>query len=121
MLRLLARTVGHLWEKGNQPSDATAIHVHHIDPGFGPIHQEFVTRLNLQIYNPAIRNDISGEGNRTALAQEIDSSFYRGIPPYASSPKMLTVLPYGASPRSVQYSIRFTGSISRSIGSGRLS
>ena len=67
-----------------QPSDATAIHVHHIDPGFGPIHQEFVTRLNLQIYNPAIRNDISGEGNRTALAQEIDSSFYRGLPPYAT-------------------------------------
>ena len=84
MLRLLARTVGHLWENSNQPSDATAIHVHHIDPGFGPIHQEFVTRLNLQIYNPAIRNDISGEGGRTALAQEIDSSFYRGMPPYAS-------------------------------------
>jgi predicted AAA+ superfamily ATPase len=82
MLRLLARTVGHLWD--TQPSDATAIHVHHIDPGFGPIHQEFVTRLNLQIYNPAIRNDISGEGNRTALAQEIDSSFYRGLPPYAT-------------------------------------
>jgi len=84
MLRLLARTVGHLWEKGNQPSDATAIHIHHIDPGYSPIHQEFVTRLNLQIYNPAIRNDISGEGNRTALAQQIDSSFYRGMPPYAS-------------------------------------
>jgi hypothetical protein len=84
MLRLLARTVGHLWEKGNQPSDATAVHLHHIDPGFGPIHQEFVTRLNLQIYNPAIRNDIAGEGNRAALAQEIDSSFYRGLPPYAT-------------------------------------
>ena len=82
MLRLLARTVGHLWD--TQPSDATAIHVHHIDPGFGPIHQEFVTRLNLQIYNPAIRNDISGEGNRTALAQEIDSTFYQGMPPYAT-------------------------------------
>jgi hypothetical protein len=82
MLRLLARTVGSLWE--TQPSDATAIHVHHIDPGFAPIHQEFVTRLNLQIYNPAIRNDISGEGTRTALAQEIDSTFYHGLPPYAS-------------------------------------
>jgi hypothetical protein len=84
MLRLLARTVGSLWQANNQPSDATAIHVHHIDPGFGPIHQEFVTRLNLQIYNPAIRNDISGEGGRTALAQQIDASFYRGMPPYAS-------------------------------------
>jgi hypothetical protein len=82
MLRLLARTVGHLWE--TQPSDTTAIHVHHIDPGFAPIHQEFVTRLNLQIYNPAIRNDISGEGTRTALAQEIDSSVYHGLPPYAT-------------------------------------
>lgn len=82
MLRLLARTVGHLWKV--QPADATAIHVHHIDPGFGPIHQEFITRLNLQIYNPAIRNDISGEANRTALAQEIDATFYRGLPPYAS-------------------------------------
>ena len=82
MLRLLARTVGNLWE--TQPPDATAIHVHHIDPGFAPIHQEFVTRLNLQIYNPAIRNDISGEGTRTALAQEIDSTFYHGLPPYAS-------------------------------------
>jgi hypothetical protein len=82
MLRLLARTVGQLWN--TQPSDATAIHVHHIDPGFPPIHQEFVTRLNLQMYNPAIRNDISGEGTRTALAQEIDSSFYHGLPPYAS-------------------------------------
>lgn len=84
MLRLLGRTVSHLWEKNNQPADATAIHVHHIDPGFGPIHQEFVTRLNLQIYNPAIRNDIVGEGTRTALAQEIDASFYRGLPPYAT-------------------------------------
>ncbi len=82
MLRLLARTVGHLWK--THPADATAIHVHHIDPGFGPIHQEFITRLNLQIYNPAIRNDISGEGQRTALAQEIDATFYRGLPPYAS-------------------------------------
>jgi hypothetical protein len=59
MLRLLARTVGHLWD--TQPSDATAIHVHHIDPGFGPIHQEFVTRLNLQIYNPAIRHHGLGD------------------------------------------------------------
>ena len=30
MLRLLARTIAHLWEA--RPADATAIHVHHIDP-----------------------------------------------------------------------------------------
>ena len=43
MLRLLARAIAHLWEE--QPRDATAIHLHHIDPGHGPIHQEVVTRL----------------------------------------------------------------------------
>ena len=31
MLRLLARTIAHLWEE--RPDDATAIHVHHINPG----------------------------------------------------------------------------------------
>ena len=31
MLRLLARTIAHLWE--TRPADATAIHLHHVDPG----------------------------------------------------------------------------------------
>ena len=31
MLRLLARTIAHLWQE--QPADAAAIHLHHIDPG----------------------------------------------------------------------------------------
>lgn len=38
MLRLLGRTVALMWK--TLPADATAIHVHHIDPGYGPIHQE---------------------------------------------------------------------------------
>jgi hypothetical protein len=82
MLRLLARTVAELWK--NRPADATSIHLHHIDPGFEPIRQEFVTRLGLSIYTPTISNDISGERGKTALAQEIDRTCYGGLPPYAS-------------------------------------
>ena len=43
MLRLLARTVAHLWNE--RPTGASAIHPHHIDPGHEPIRQEIVTRL----------------------------------------------------------------------------
>jgi predicted AAA+ superfamily ATPase len=43
MLRIPGRTVARLWEV--RPGDATAIHLHHIDPGFEPIRQEIVTRL----------------------------------------------------------------------------
>jgi hypothetical protein len=82
MLRLLARTVAELWK--TQPPDATAIHLHHIDPGFEPIRQEFVTRLGQSIYTPTISNDISGERGKIALAQEIDRTCYGGLPPYAS-------------------------------------
>jgi hypothetical protein len=82
MLRLLARTVSELWKA--QPQDATAIHLHHIDPGFEPIRQEFVTRLGQSLYTPTISNDIAGDRGKTALAQEIDRSSYKGLPPYAS-------------------------------------
>ena len=57
MLRLLARTIAHLWEE--QPADATALHLHHIDPGYEPIRQEIVTRLGQSAYVPAITNDIA--------------------------------------------------------------
>jgi hypothetical protein len=82
MLRLLARTVAELWR--TQPADATAIHLHHIDPGFEPIRQEFVTRLQQNLYTPTISNDIAGDRGKTALAQEIDQTNYKGLPPYAS-------------------------------------
>ena len=82
MLRLLARTISHLWEV--KPSDATAIHLHHIDPGYEPIRQEIVTRLGQSAYTPAINNDIeSGSGEKKALAQEIDGEHHGGMPPYA--------------------------------------
>ena len=82
MLRLLARTISHLWEE--RPPDAAAIHLHHIDPGYEPIRQEIVTRLGQSAYVPAIANDIAaGETGKKALAQEIDAEYHGGLPPYA--------------------------------------
>ena len=82
MLRLLARTISHLWEE--KPGDATAIHLHHIDPGYEPIRQEIVTRLGQSAYAPAITNDVSaGSVEKKALAQEIDAEHHGGLPPYA--------------------------------------
>ena len=83
MLRLLASTVAHLWRE--QPADASAIHLHHIDPGYESIRQEIVTRLGQSAYVPAISNDIAASGSgKTALAQEIDAEHHRGLAPYAS-------------------------------------
>lgn len=83
MLRLLARTVAHLWDE--KPDDATAIHVHHVDPGLERIQSEIVTRLGQSAYLPAITNDVSaGSVNKPALAESIDGQDHRGMPPYAS-------------------------------------
>ncbi len=83
MLRLLARTVAHLWTV--RPADATAIHLHHIDPGHEPIRQEIVTRLEQSAFSPAVSRDVSaGPAGAAALAEEIDTRHYGGLPPYAS-------------------------------------
>ena len=82
MLRLLARTIAHLWE--TRPADATAIHLHHIDPGYEPIRQEVVTRLQQSAYVPAIANDVAGSGGTRALAEELDAKHHGGLPPYAT-------------------------------------
>ncbi len=83
MLRLLARTVAHLWRE--RPADAMAIHLHHMDPGHEPIRQEIVTRLEQSAFTPAISNDVSaGPGSKAALAQEIDTAHHGGLPPYAA-------------------------------------
>lgn len=80
MLRLLGKTVANLW--ATRPDDATAIHVHHIDPGYGPVHQEIVTRLGLTQFVPAIRSDVSAELGKKSLAQEIDEDNFKGLAPY---------------------------------------
>ena len=82
MLRLLAKTVAHLWK--TRPKDACAIHLHHIDPGHEPIRQEIVTRLGQGAYQPAITNDVSSaSSDKRSFAQQIDTEFHRGLPPYA--------------------------------------
>ena len=81
MLRLLARTIAHLWRQ--RPADATAIHLHHMDPGYEPIRQEIVTRLGQGAFVPAIINDVAGRAEQRALAEEIDAQQHQGLPPYA--------------------------------------
>ena len=82
MLRLLAATIAHLWQQ--QPADATAIHLHHIDPGNERIRQEIVTRLGQQPYVPAISNDVAGLAGKPALAQQLDAHHHTGMAPYAA-------------------------------------
>jgi Protein of unknown function (DUF499) len=83
MLRLLARTVGQLWE--DRPRDALAVHLHHVDPGFEPIRQEITTRLGQAQLLPAIRVDVAAvPGEPASLAQQMDRTAYTGLPTYGS-------------------------------------
>ena len=116
MLRLLARTIAHLWE--SRPGDATAIHLHHMDPGNEGIRQEIVTRLGQSAYVPAITNDISaGPAEKRALAQEIDAEHHGGLPPYTvyvARTIFMHTLAFndplkGISPEQLRYSILSPG------------
>ena len=81
MLRLVTQAVGHLWKQ--RPADTYAIHVHHLDPGFGPTKNEIVTRLELSAFEPAIRNDVASE-HGTALAEQLDARNFSSMPPLGS-------------------------------------
>ncbi|MFN9630194.1 MAG: ATP-binding protein [Cyanobacteriota bacterium] len=83
MLRLLTQTVGQLWRE--QPR-ASAIHLHHVDPGNERIRLEIGTKLAQQAFIPAVRADVSStaaEGGK-ALAQRLDASEFGGSLPYGS-------------------------------------
>lgn len=82
MLRLLARTVARLWQ--TRPADAYAIHTHHVDLGFEPIRLELVTRLKQDIYVPAIKAEIAGADQTSALAEQLDATAFKGLPTYGS-------------------------------------
>ena len=82
MLRILTRTIANVWAV--KSVDATAIHLHHLDPGYAPIYNEIVTRLAQSGFVPAIRSDITATAPARALAQEIDDANYRGLSPYAT-------------------------------------
>ena len=111
MLRLLARTIARLWE--THPADATAIHLHHVDPGYEPIRQEIVTRLQQSAYVPAIANDVAGSGGARALAEELDAKHHGGLPPYATyiaRTVFMHTLAFneplkGVSPEQLRYSV----------------
>jgi Protein of unknown function (DUF499) len=83
MLRLLTQAVSRVW--GKRAAGTYALHVHHLDPGFSPTHNEIVTRLELTSYDPAIRNDVaSGDGSFPALAERLDAQSFVGVPPFGS-------------------------------------
>ncbi len=83
MLRLLTQAVAHLWAE--RPGRVHAIHVHHLNPGYGPTRNEIVTRLELGRFDPAIRNDVAADPSEPAsLAQQLDAKEYAGMPPYGS-------------------------------------
>lgn len=82
MLRILAKTIASIWAQ--RPSDAYAIHLHHVDLGNEAIKREFTTRLQQQAFIPAINNDIASAEGKPALAQDIDAKHYKGLLPYGS-------------------------------------
>lgn len=83
MLRLLARTIGRLWEQ--KPKETYAVHLHHIDLSFSPIRQEIITKLGQQAFVPALKADIAAAAeDAPSLAEQMDADFYGGMPPYAS-------------------------------------
>jgi hypothetical protein len=84
MLRLMAQTVAHLWHRN--PAHTYAIHLHHLDPAFEPTRNEIDTRLDLNRFDPAMRNDVAatpGSG-KTSLAEQLDRAEYAGMAPYGS-------------------------------------
>jgi hypothetical protein len=103
MLRLLARTVHHLWE--TKPQDAQAIHPHHIDVGVPSIRDEVTTRLQQSEYTPAIKADVAEvSGNAHATAQAIDDKHYPGqlpITSYIARTAFLNTLAYGDTAQGI--------------------
>jgi hypothetical protein len=83
MLRLMSRTVARVWQERDRLRETYALHLHHVDPAYEPIHNEVVTRLGLGAYDPAIRNDVGAMEGGNSLAQEIDRRDFPGLAPYA--------------------------------------
>ncbi|MFH1134692.1 MAG: DUF499 domain-containing protein [Pseudomonadota bacterium] len=83
MLRLLARTVQHLWEA--RPADAYAIHPHHINPEHQAIRGEFLTKLNQSAYAPALTADVAAvSGTDPSSAMRLDLEMFPGQVPVTS-------------------------------------
>ena len=81
MLRLLTRTVAHLWKE--RPADAAAIHLHHLPVGSSAIRSELITRLGQTALEPALNADVGSKRGKS-LAEEIDDELHGGLPPYGA-------------------------------------
>lgn len=103
MLRLLARTVEHLWTE--RPDDSFAIHPHHIDPAFEKIRGELTTKLGQSGYAAALTSDVAAvPGTSPAIAQHIDRTDFPGQPPvtgYLASTIFLHTLAYGENAQGI--------------------
>ena len=101
MLRILARSVHHLWK--DRPADALSIHPHHINPGFPAIRDEITTKLQQGAYAPALAADIAAvPGASPSTAQQLDQTHYPGQPPVTSYVARTIFLHTLAFPESAQ-------------------
>ena len=70
-LRLLARTVRHLWEA--QPAGCQLIHLHHIDLADPDTVEDLSSRLDRGTFEPVIRADIASQpGAEPSHAEQVD-------------------------------------------------
>lgn len=88
-----------------RPADAYAIHLHHIDPGFGPIRDEILTRWQQGAYAPALGADIAAvPGKDASTAQRIDQESYPGQTPvtsYVARTAFLHTLAHGEAAQGI--------------------
>jgi hypothetical protein len=103
MLRLLARTVHVLWR--DKPTDAYAIHPHHVDLRYGSIRDELFARLQQSELAPAVNSDVASlPGDDPAVAQELDTKNYPGQLPitgYVARTVFLNTLAFGDSAKGI--------------------
>ena len=112
MLRVLTRTVYHVWDK--KPGDAHAIHPHHIDPGYDKLRGELTTKLQQGHYIAALLSDVAAvPGDPPALAQQLDQKYYPGrlpITAYVARTIFLHTLAYpdsasGITPERLKFAV----------------
>ena len=110
MLRLLTRTIAHLWSE--RPADAAAIHLHHVPVGSPANRRELLARLGQKTFESALDNDVEGSKG-PSLAQRLDADHHSGRPPYALYAARAAFLHSfafneglkGCSPRRLRYSM----------------
>ncbi len=81
MLRLLVGAIADLW--AHKPSDAYALHLHHLNLAIPSVRNEVVVRLEQNDYLPAIRADIDAAADDpVSLAEILDKQHHSGLPAY---------------------------------------